>query len=83
MKGTYQNEHGVKKEIIIGIFTATTQTNPSITSAIVSYVSMTINYNLGTDGTPSVTPTINLYYGTTSGSEDNELTLTSGSTSLF
>ena len=81
LKGTYENGYGLQKEITIGTFPATAPTNPSITFATnVSYDSMTINYNLGNNGNPSVTPTITLYYGTSSGSEDDSLTLTAGST---
>ena len=83
LKGTYENGYGLQKEITIGTFTATAPTIPSITSATsVSYDSMTINYSLGNDGNPSVTPpTITLFYGISSGSEDNYLSLSSGSTS--
>lgn len=83
LKGTYQNEHGVLVEIIIGSSIVTAPTDPSITSATsVSYDSMTINYNLGTNGTPSEIPTFTLFYGTSSGSKTNFLTFTSGSTSI-
>ena len=82
LKGTYENGYGLQKEITIGTFTATAPTIPSITSATsVSYDSITINYDLGTNGTPSVTPIITLFYGTSSGSEDSYMSLSSGSTS--
>ena len=83
LTGTYKNNYDLQKIITIGTFTATAPTIPSITSATsVSYDSMTINYSLGNDGNPSVTPsTITLFYGISSGSEDNYLSLSSGSTS--
>jgi len=83
LTGTYQNEYGLQKIITIDTFTATAPTTPSITSATgVSYDYMTINYSLGNNGNPSVTPTITLFYGISSGSEDNSLSLSSGSTSI-
>ena len=77
LKGTYaNNQYGLQKEITIGTFPATAPTNPSITSATsVSYDSMTINYDLGNNGTPSITPTITLYYGTFEDSTDNSTEL--------
>lgn len=85
LTGTYANTpYELQKEITIGTFTATAPTTPSITSATsVSYDSMTINYSLGNNGNPSVTPTtITLFYGTSSGSESNHKSLSGTSTNV-